>query len=129
MAPALTALLAEDDEEWRNLVVLWLSRKGFRVFCSHDGKGAIPLARECRPDVFILDFELGDTTGGKVCEEIKQLPEFKSVPVIILTACGAALPQVAASTHPPDHFVAKTGQPDELLTVLETFFPETASGQ
>lgn len=115
-------LLADDEEGWRELVGLWLQNAGYDVEILAQGKGVLELARRYRPDCFILDYDLGDTTGQALCEEIKSAPELTKTPVIILTANVAALPAVIGNA-PPDQFIAKSGHPDELLLILEGLLP------
>ncbi|MFI5363873.1 MAG: response regulator [Elusimicrobiota bacterium] len=112
-------LLADDDEGWRELAGRWLRDAGYEVRSVGNGKGVLALAREFRPDGFVLDHDLGDTTGGELCETIKSDPEFEKAFVVIITAHAAVLPEVLARC-PPDQFVAKTEQSDELVFVLET---------
>ena len=117
MAARLKILHADDEEGWRGVVRFWLTGAGYEVRTLDGGKGVLAAAREFRPDCFLLDHDLGDTTGGEVCGEIKSTPEFASIPVVVMTAHAGALPELFAGL-PPDQFVVKSDQPDELLLML-----------
>ncbi|MDD5656164.1 MAG: response regulator [Elusimicrobia bacterium] len=122
MPDAPLVLAADDDAEWRRLIEFSLQKAGFRVVLCENGAGVLPLACRQRPDVFVLDHDLGDMTGAELCRRIKAKPEFAEVPVVILTAVAGALPAMLAGC-PPDHFVSKTGGIDELTLVLGGLFP------
>lgn len=53
------------------------------------GEGALALARECKPDVILLDANLPSMTGFDVCELLKNDPELEDVPVIFVTSHDA----------------------------------------
>jgi CheY-like chemotaxis protein len=121
MTAARTILAADDDAEWRDLIAFALQKAGYRVVLAENGKSVLPLAEKARPDCFVLDHDMGDLTGAQVCSAIKADPSYQAVPVIMLTAHAAVLPDLIAGT-PPDHFVVKTGSTDELLVILEGIF-------
>lgn len=125
MARPLKILFADDEEGWRQLVSFWLERAGYEIQVASEGKGVLALARKSQPDCFLLDHDLGDTTGRELCRAIKSQPEFRAIPVVILTANAEVLPQVVADL-PPDHFVAKSKHPDELLLILDGLLPRPA---
>lgn len=118
MAKRFKILLAEDEDGWRELVGLWLRNAGYDVEALGAGGGVLALARRYRPDCFVLDHDLGDTTGHALCKMIKSSPEFETTPVVILTANVAVLPRIVGN-FPPDQFIAKSANPDELLLILE----------
>jgi CheY-like chemotaxis protein len=110
-------LHADDEEGWRELTGFWLTSAGYEVRAFEAGKGVLALAREFRPDCFLLDHDLGDTTGRELCRAIKSTVDFSAIPVIVMTAHAEALPEIVAE-FPPDQFIAKSNEPDELLLVL-----------
>lgn len=116
-------LLADDDEGWRSLLTRWLTAEDHcEVLAVDRGAAVLPAAKKRKPDVFILDHELGDTTGMEVCRQIKQSEKFKKIPVIILTTMAGEMLKIVAGAA-PDHFVVKSERPEELLAVLEEILP------
>jgi len=80
-------ILAVDDDP----VVLMqledvLGEKGYEVKTASDGKQAIKMALAHPPDVMILDLMMPETDGFAVLDRIRQEPETRDLPVIILTA-------------------------------------------
>jgi DNA-binding response OmpR family regulator len=112
-------IVAEDDEGWRELISRWLTAEDFcEVTILPRGKDVLPAAGKRRPDLFVLDHELGDTTGMKVCAELKSNKDYRSVPVVILTTMAGEMLKIVEGGK-PDHFVVKSGEPDELMQVVE----------
>ncbi|MBI3553573.1 MAG: response regulator [Elusimicrobia bacterium] len=117
--PRPFVIVAEDDEGWRELLTRWLSAEDYceLKMCSR-GRDVLPAAAKRRPDLFILDHQLGDTTGMAVCAKLKADARLGAVPVIILTTMAGEMLKIVDKAK-PDHFVVKTGTPDELLEVME----------
>ena len=38
------------------------------------------------PDLILLDYKLADTNGGDLCRQLKEMPEYRHIPVIIFSA-------------------------------------------
>ena len=121
--PRPLVLLADDDEGWRDLLKRWLTAEDYcEVNIVASGAAVLPALKRKTPDIIILDHELGDTTGMEICRQIKLLPKYKRIPVIILTTMAKDMLKIVASAA-PDHFVVKSGQPEELLAVLDGLLP------
>jgi two-component system phosphate regulon response regulator PhoB len=116
-------LIAEDDEGWRDLLSRWLSAEDYcQVKTVSAGAEVLPAIKKKRPDLIILDHQLGDTTGMEVCRQLKSDPKLKTVPVVILTTMAAEMIKIIEGGG-PDHVVVKSGKPDELFAVLEALLP------
>lgn len=76
-------LIVEDEMEIRNILKLYLLKEGYDVTEAEDGEVAIKLFYEKPFDLVILDIMLPKKDGWSICREIK---EYSSVPVIIITA-------------------------------------------
>jgi CheY-like chemotaxis protein len=114
---AAKILLADDEDGWLELAGFWLRGAGYEVRTIGSGKGVFPLAREFRPDCFVLDHDLGDVTAREVCRSIRADAALKAAKIVIITAHAGVLPEILAD-GPPDQFVAKSEHPEELLMVL-----------
>ena len=78
-------LVVDDDETMRDLVDRFLSKEGFMVAKAADGREALKLARELRPDAITLDVMMPDLDGWTVLAAIKGDPELADIPVILMT--------------------------------------------
>lgn len=80
-----TVLIVEDNLDLAEATRHFLEIKRFRVLIS-DGRDLQKILTENKPDLIILDINLGGLDGRVLCKELKQKEETKSIPVIMLSA-------------------------------------------
>jgi two-component system alkaline phosphatase synthesis response regulator PhoP len=78
-------LIAEDSATIRRLVAARLSADGFEVLEAADGEEALQLARSDRPDLLVLDKVMPKLDGFEVVRALREDPETKTVPIVMLT--------------------------------------------
>lgn len=83
-----TILIAEDEPQIANLVKFKLEKSGCQVLWGENGKQALELINEHKPDLVILDVMMPIMDGFEVLRSIKAEPETANIPVIMLTAKG-----------------------------------------
>ncbi len=78
-------LVVEDDPTVARLLTLYLAQEGYHVDQAVDGEEAITKARRLQPFAITLDIMLPRRDGWEVLQKLKQLPETKDIPVIIIS--------------------------------------------
>ncbi|MES2091282.1 MAG: diguanylate cyclase, partial [Pseudomonadota bacterium] len=78
-------LLVDDDEVNLLLTSIALRERGFAVTEVSSGEQALHSIREWLPDVVVLDAVMPGLDGFATCQELRQLPGYESVPVLMLT--------------------------------------------
>jgi CheY-like chemotaxis protein len=79
-------LLVDDDVDLVTSLAEWLKAKGYTVRVAYDGASGIAKAKAEKPDLMILDVMMAtDIEGIEVSRKIAELPELKSMPVLMLT--------------------------------------------
>ncbi len=81
-----TVLIADDKATSRELVRTVLEKTGYAVVEASDGIEALRSARECKPDLVILDLHMPGLDGFGVVREIRRDRELAATPVMALTA-------------------------------------------
>ena len=81
-------LIIEDDKFLIKLYSDKLRRQGFEVFESLTGEEGLNRLSVEEPDLIILDLVLPGKNGFDVLKEVKDNPETRDIPVIILTNLG-----------------------------------------
>jgi len=81
-----TVLIVEDNELNMKLFHDLLEAQGYSTLQTKDGKEALQLAREHRPDLVLMDIQLPEVSGLEVTKWIKEDDELKSIPVIAIAA-------------------------------------------
>lgn len=80
-------ILIVDDEPNILLSLEFLMKKsGFEVFIARDGKEALSIINENRPEVIILDIMMPEVDGYEVCQLVKSNPALHHIKVIFLSA-------------------------------------------
>ena len=79
-------LVAEDEQNIRDLLVTFLQMGGFKVVAVCNGAEAIAQARACKPDLILLDVHMPEMDGYQACEVLKAAPDTKDIPVVFVSA-------------------------------------------
>lgn len=78
-------LVVEDSHAQAERVRLELERLGLHVDVATTGNDGIAVAQATCPDVVILDIDLPDMDGYRVCCTLKENPQTAHIPIIMLT--------------------------------------------
>ncbi len=78
-------LLIDDDVVVTNIYRNKFSLEGFQVEIAADGQEGVDMALAFRPEVIILDLMLPKMSGVEVLTAIRSLPDFKQLPIIVLS--------------------------------------------
>ncbi|MEW5945233.1 MAG: response regulator [bacterium] len=79
------SILAVDDDKVTLKVIRDIFRDEFEVFTASDGHAGVEMAREKRPDLILLDIVMPDFDGFSALTLLKDFPETKDIPVIMLS--------------------------------------------
>jgi two-component system, OmpR family, KDP operon response regulator KdpE len=112
----MTSVLVVDDEpQIVRALRINLSARGYDVMTAYDGKSALGVAVEGKPDVVVLDLGLPDIDGVEV---IAGLRGWSKIPIIVLSARTDSSAKVEALDAGADDYVTKPFGMDELLARL-----------
>ena len=84
--PKKKILIVEDEESLLKLESILLTSKGFEVKGVANGRAALEEIQKSHPDLILLDIMLPEMDGFEVCKKIKEDPQTRDIPVIMLTA-------------------------------------------
>jgi len=79
-------LVADDDEDFLELIQLRLTLDGFRTQVSPNAKNIFVMIAAEAPDIILLDIKMKDVNGADVCRMLKSDPATHDIPVIIFSA-------------------------------------------
>jgi len=82
--PKLTLLYAEDNQESRENYAFVLSNYFHKVYTAKDGKEALEIYYEKKPDILLLDITMPKLNGLDVAKSIRE--ENEEIPIVMLTA-------------------------------------------
>jgi DNA-binding response OmpR family regulator len=111
-------LVADDEQEIRDLLDHFLKDKGYEVILASDGDQALQLAKTENPQAIILDVRMPGLDGLEVCKRLKEKEETKFIPVIFIT--GFEDNKLDALDMGADDFVNKPFDMVELSTRVQS---------
>jgi two-component system, OmpR family, phosphate regulon response regulator PhoB len=111
-------LVVEDEPALATLLRYNLEKEGFSVAEAHDGEEALLQLSERTPDAVLLDWMLPQVSGLEICRRIRRTPQWRTLPVIMLTAKGEEADRVRGLEGGADDYVVKPFGVTELVARL-----------
>ena len=109
-----TILVVEDEDALATLLQYNLEKEGYQVLAAADGEEALVAVDEKLPDLIVLDWMLPKVSGIEVCRRLRQRPETRNVPIIMLTARGEETDRIRGLDTGADDYVVKPVSMTEL---------------
>jgi DNA-binding response OmpR family regulator len=78
-------LVVDDDKSILDVVRRYLSGQAYVVIATNNGSEALMLARECQPDLVLVDAEMPGLDGHAVCRILKKESTTQAIPVVIMS--------------------------------------------
>ncbi|WP_299754036.1 response regulator [uncultured Boseongicola sp.] len=113
-----SVLLIEDEPNIIEAIRFILSRDGWRVDTHSDGLTALDAVRARRPDLVVLDVMLPNRSGYDILHDLREDPEFKELPVLMLTARGQKKDRELAEKLGASSFMTKPFSNGEVLATV-----------
>lgn len=111
-------LVADDESHILSVVSLKLRNAGFEVICAHDGEEAFEMAVNEKPDLLITDYHMPGLSGLEVCQRLREKPELKALPAIMLSARGYHLTDSELQQSGISQMISKPFSPRQLLATV-----------
>ena len=108
----------DDSPTVQRLIEMILVSQGYEVILASDGEEGIAKARSERPAVILVDFVMPKMNGFQVCKILKEDPDFKDTPIILVTSKGDKVGSKVVDALGITDFFSKPFQPDELLAKI-----------
>ena len=107
-------LVAEDERDIRELIVIALELEGFNVVEVPNGEEAVKKAKEIKPDLILMDVRMPKMTGYEACKALKAEEATKDIPVVFLSAKGQEAEVNTGLELGAEEYLLKPFAPDEL---------------
>ena len=117
-APRPRVLVAEDHEDTRFMLRIFLEARGFDVIEARNGEEALGLSESARPDLILLDGSLPHLDGVSVTSRIRAHGAARRVPVVFLSGHAEPVARSAAFAAGCDDYLTKPFELDRLCSVL-----------
>ncbi len=114
-------LIVDDKYESVSALIERLEQEGYELIYAEDDNWAIYYYDKFTPDLIILDIDFGnnDRLGLDILNEIRQVKNDNSTPIIMLTGLDSDELALTSYNKDADHFVRKTASTDEILALVK----------
>ena len=123
-------ILVVDDEIYIvHILEFTLTMEGYEVLTAADGEEALRRIEQDRPDLIVLDIMMPKMDGYEVLRRIRTDEEFKSLPVILLSAKGRPIDRETGLEIGADDYIVKPFSPRRLLEKIQDLLQRARLGQ
>lgn len=118
-------LSIDDSPTVQRLIDMILSSQGYQVSLASDGEEGIAKAKAEKPAVILVDFVMPKMNGFQVCKALKDDPDFKNTPIILVTSKGDKVGSKFVDVLGITEYFTKPFQPEELLSKIREVIDKT----
>lgn len=117
-------LVVDDEPAVTDLLAYNLRKNHYDVLIAADGRTAIRMAEQSKPDLILLDLMIPEIDGFDVCRELRKSSD---VPIIMITARGEEIDRVVGLEVGADDYVTKPFSVRELMARVKAVLRRTDS--
>lgn len=123
MTKEIKVLLADDEEDIKTTLRLYLQRQGYIIDTAYDGLDTLDKAKVFNPDVILLDIMMPLVDGIEVCKKIKADPETKDVKIIMVSSASTKEMYIKSKEAGAEDFVVKPFEFSAVELAIKKLFP------
>jgi two-component system, OmpR family, phosphate regulon response regulator PhoB len=121
-----TILIIEDEPALVELLRYNLEAEGFGIEVATTGSAAEDALANGRFDAILLDWMLPEVSGIELCRRIRQRPETRTLPIIMLTARGEEADRIRGLATGADDYVVKPFSVNEVIARIRALLRRSA---
>ena len=114
-AASSRVLVVDDDRDFTAYIVALLESEGMEVHAIHDANQVFEALAEVRPDVALIDVVMPEVSGFDICRMVRAAPEWKDLPLLLITARLGTDTRIAAFEAGADDYLPKPVVREELM--------------
>ena len=118
-------LVVDDDVSINELIKVNLELSGYKVVQSYDGIKGFALAKQELPSLVVLDVMMPEVDGFTVAKRIRENPQTKNIPIIMLTALSQLDDKANGFNIGVDDYLVKPFEVEELLMRVRALLKRT----
>lgn len=124
MSERKAILVVEDEDKVRSFVRLYLEHEGYRVIEAGNGREALRVLESRIPDLIVLDIEMPVMDGVSFYTALRDLPQGRKIPVVIVTVRDDSRDIQYAHLLGVDAYITKPFDPNELVGTIRRLLGE-----
>jgi twitching motility two-component system response regulator PilG len=116
---SIKVLVIDDSNTIRRSAEMFLRQAGFEVILAEDGFDALAKISDHRPRVIFVDIMMPRLDGYQTCALIKQNPQLKSTPVIMLSSKDGVFDRARGRLAGSDRYLTKPFTKEGLIQAVQ----------
>jgi DNA-binding response OmpR family regulator len=81
-------MIVEDEKVLADALEIKFQHEGFKVFKAENGQVGLDMIKQNKPDIVLLDLMMPVMDGKTMLRRLRETPDFKYLPVVVLTNAG-----------------------------------------
>ncbi|MDQ2969849.1 MAG: EAL domain-containing protein [Acidobacteriota bacterium] len=122
--PSEKILIVDDDEDILLIVQTILASAGYSAMTARNGREGVDTAIELRPDLILLDVMMPELSGWEVCTTLKNAPETRQIPIVMLTVKSEIRDLITGMQVGADDYITKPFTRRKLLSTVRRLLDE-----
>src|SRR6202162_1881609 len=117
-------LIVDDDEDILLIVHTILASAGYSPVTARNGREAVDMAVDIKPNLILLDVMMPELSGWEVCTTLKNMPETRQVPIAMLTVKSEIRDLITGMQVGADDYITKPFTRRRLLSTVRKLLDE-----
>jgi len=113
-------LIVDDDRHISKVIGFSLRQAGLRILTAHDAMEGVSVARNVHPDAILMDVMMPGVTGSMVSGLMKETPELRDIPVILISALPEEDLRSRAAEVDAAGYICKPFHKSDLLQMIQS---------
>jgi len=115
-----SVLIADDNQNNLKVLSSMLEGLNYRVRVANSGEQALQSVVSLKPDIILLDIHMPGMDGYEVCSKLKEMQEFREIPVIFISALSEVFNKIQAFRAGGVDYITKPFELEEVRLRVET---------
>jgi len=112
-------LIVDDEPAQQQLLRYNIEKAGYDILLANNGKDALIIIEEVKPDLIVLDWMIPEASGIDVCHELRSRPETRLLPILMVSARGEEGDRALGLDSGADDYITKPFSPRELVSRIK----------
>ena len=117
-------LIADDEQYVTRVLKLVLQQEGYDVTCVNNGKQALDMYNNVRPDIIVTDVKMPHMSGRELVEAIRHSNGDSEIPIVVMTSTLESENRDWVGGVDNVSFVGKPVSPRDLVRIVNDYFME-----
>ncbi len=117
-------LVVDDEPEILELLQYNFNKKGLEVAIARNGQEGLEMIEQDPPQIIVLDIMMPVMNGIEMCRQLRQHEQFRSIPILFLSATNDDMLILSAMSAGGNHFVSKPIRLNLLFELVSNLYDE-----